>query len=292
MSAPLTSAPTVLARAAHALGTDPATAVLVRHHGTQVWHLPDAGAIVRVSSLRHRQAAERSVALTRWLRDRGVPVTEPFLERVLVDGESVATTWRYYPQPTNTHPTPADLGNVLATLHRAGPPPESITLPAAAPLSSLRSTLKKTTNLPPGVVAELSGRIDGLLDTYRTLDFPLGTGLIHGDAWLGNVLLDDGRPVLGDWDETVIGPRELDLANLWQGHRRFGRTRADMDAFSAAYGYDLSTWDGLDVLASIRDLHTLGSYIRAADRGDQPAQAQLSRRIATLDDPTASWTSR
>jgi aminoglycoside phosphotransferase (APT) family kinase protein len=274
------------------MGTDPTTAVLVRHHGTQVWHLPRSGAIVRVSGLRHRQAAERSVALTRWLHDLGVPVTEPLLERVLVDGASVATAWRYYPQPAEACPTPADLGHVLRTLHRAGPLPESITLPAAAPLSSLRRVLKKTAHLPPGLVADLLSRTDDLLDAYHELDFPLGVGLIHGDAWLGNVLFDGDRPVLGDWDETVIGPRELDLANLWQGHRRFGRTRADMDAFCTAYGYDVSTWEGLDILVRARDLHTLGSYIRAADRGDEAAQAQLSRRIATLDDPTASWTSR
>lgn len=36
------------------------------------------------------------------------------------------------------------------------------------------------------------------------LDWPLGTGLIHGDAWAGNLLSCPGRPpagaVLGDWD--------------------------------------------------------------------------------------------
>ncbi|MEU0489957.1 phosphotransferase [Nocardiopsis sp. NPDC006139] len=292
MSAPLTSAPAVLTEAAHTLGADPATAVLVRHHGTQVWHLPRAGAIVRVSGLRHHQAAERSVALTRWLHTRGVPVTEPLLDRVLITETSVATLWRYYPQPADTHPAPADLGVALTALHQAGPPPASIHLPAAAPLSSLRHTLNHTTTLATGVVTELSGRIDDLLDAYYELDFPLGVGLIHGDAWLGNILFDGDRPVLGDWDEAVLGPRVLDLANLWQGHRRFGRTRAEMDAFTAAYGYDLSSWPGLDVLIRIRDLHTLGSYVRAADRGDQAAQTQLTRRLATLDDPAASWTSR
>ncbi|MGW7488995.1 phosphotransferase family protein [Streptomyces sp. NPDC054786] len=83
------------------------------------------------------------------------------------------------------------------------------------------------------------GCSDELLDAYAHLDFPLGQGLVHGDAYPGKTLRDGSAATLGDWDEAAIGPRETDLANTFQGVR-FGRTPAQLRAFSDAYGYDLA----------------------------------------------------
>ncbi|MEU4348991.1 hypothetical protein [Streptomyces sp. NPDC023838] len=95
---------------------------------------------------------------------------------------------------------------------------------------------------------------------------------------------------LGDGDEAAFGPREIDLANTFQGVR-FGRTESELDSFSARYGYDIRTWDGLPGLCQIRDLHTFGSYIRRADRGQRAAAAQLTHRVDTLlrGDSRAQW---
>jgi hypothetical protein len=103
-------------------------------------------------------------------------------------------------------------------------------------------------------------------------------------------LWDGSTPRLGDWDEAAVGPREIDLANTFQGVR-FGRTNAELDDFSLRYGYDIRQWPGLPVLCRIRDLHTLGSFIRRADRGDKAAAKQLSYRIETLrdEDDGAQW---
>ncbi|MFE0179088.1 phosphotransferase family protein, partial [Streptomyces sp. NPDC059002] len=120
----------------------------------------------------------------------------------------------------------------------------------------------------------------------------LGHGLIHGDAYPGNTLWDDKDSLarLGDWDEAAYGPRELDLANTFQGVR-FGRTAAQLRAFSTAYGYDLTQWPGTATLVAIRDLHTLGSFVRQADRGDTEASAQLAFRLGSLQtgDAASSW---
>lgn len=293
MSAP-TAPPALLTAVAAHLDTPAADGTLVRHHGTQVWLLPRAHAIVRIMATAHTDAAQRALILTCWLHDQGLPVTEPLVDTLFVHQDQVATVWHYYPQPAEAAPSPVDLGHLLAQLHRLGPPPPSLrtTLPEFAPLAPLNATLDHTTTLPPELTADLKARTKDLLAAYAELTFPLGAGLIHGDAWLGNVLYNNqGTPILGDWDECAHGPRELDLANLWQG-RRFGRTPAELDAFSRAYGYDLSTWEGMDVLTRIRDLHTLGSYVRAADRGDTAARDQLLHRIATLDETTASWITR
>ncbi|MEU2135223.1 phosphotransferase [Streptomyces sp. NPDC018352] len=115
------------------------------------------------------------------------------------------------------------------------------------------------------------------------MDFPLGEGMLHGDAYPGNCLWDEATSTvrLGDWDEASTGPREVDLANTYQGVR-FGRTKSELLAFRDSYGYDIAAWPGLPVLTQIRDMHTLGSYIKRADRGDPQALQELEFRIGTL----------
>ena len=141
--------------------------------------------------------------------------------------------------------------------------------------------------------SRLARLVTVLLGEYERLDFPLGHGWIHGDAYPGNTLWDGDRALLADWDEVGTGPRELDLANTHQG-TRFGRPQAERAAFAAAYGYDLTAWPGFPVLREMRDLHTLGSYMRLADAGNERAAIELGWRLDTLkrDDAGAQWHAR
>ncbi|MGH3976025.1 MAG: phosphotransferase family protein, partial [Pseudonocardiaceae bacterium] len=150
-----------------------------------------------------------------------------------------------------------------------------------------------STFLPARDRGWLLARRAELLGEYEQLDFPLGSGWIHGDAYPGNTLWDGDRALLGDWDEVGTGPRELDLVNTHQG-ARFGRPQAERDAFNAAYGYDVTAWPGFPILREMRDLHTLGSYIRLAETGNEQAATQLSFRIDTLKrgQVNAPWNAR
>ncbi|MFE0177921.1 phosphotransferase enzyme family protein [Streptomyces sp. NPDC059002] len=266
----------------------------VRAHATSVYALPAARAVVRVSRADQHEHIARAVTLTRWLDDHGVPVTQPLdvPQPVTVHGFTVSF-WHHYPQPSDAPvPDPEHLARILRQVHALPPPP--CTLPTYEPLSSLRTTVRASTSLSPSDRAWLLDRTETLLATYAELDFPLGHGLIHGDAYPGNTLWDGKESLslarLGDWDEAAYGPRELDLANTFQGVR-FGRTPAQLRAFSAAYGYDLAQWPGTTTLVAIRDLHTLGSFVRRADRGDTEASAQLAYRLGSLQtgDAAASW---
>lgn len=62
---------------------------------------------------------------------------------------------------------------------------------------------------------------------------PDGTVLVHGDLWLGNLLVDDAQTriaALIDWTESHRGDAETDLAFLV---RTWGRRRLDPTAFEA-----------------------------------------------------------
>ncbi|MFF4605270.1 phosphotransferase enzyme family protein [Streptomyces sp. NPDC001339] len=261
----------------------------LRSHATSVYLLPDANVVVRVSRSGEHTPVQRAIALTRWLAGHDLKVTEPLdlPQPVDVNGY-VISAWRHYPQPDGPPPGPEHLGRLLNQLHQLPDPP--IELPAHRPHLSLRPAVQSSTVLSPSDREWILDRSADLLDAYAHLDFPLGQGVIHGDAYPGNTLWDRAAARLGDWDEAAIGPREVDLANTFQGVR-FGRTPTQLRAFSDAYGYDLADWPGLPVLTELRDLHTLGSFIRRADKGDLDATAQLAFRLDTLKyrDRTKSW---
>ena len=59
-------------------------------------------------------------------------------------------------------------------------------------------------------IEALSRRIDDVMDC-------LGSSrptLVHGEAYVNNILLREGRPVIVDWESAGAGPGEIDLATL------------------------------------------------------------------------------
>jgi aminoglycoside phosphotransferase (APT) family kinase protein len=261
----------------------------LHHHATSVFLVDAEDVVVRVSPISQQQNLATAVSLTRWLVANGFPATEPAdLPQPVAYEPYAVTFWQHYPQPAHGRPPTGRLGGLLRALHSLPAPP--VTLPQYQPLASLKTAVESSTYLASDQQTWLMERRHELLNAYGELEFPLGYGHIHGDAYPGNALWDGQGVRLGDWDEAAFGPREIDLANTFQGVR-FGRTSAELDDFSLQYGYDISQWPGLPVLVGIRDLHTLGSFIRRADRGDAAAANQLSHRLQTLinADDGAKW---
>ena len=61
----------------------------------------------------------------------------------------------------------------------------------------------------------------------------------HGDLWLSNLLVTDGRlSAVIDWGLTGAGDPACDLAIAWRGFGPAGRA-----AFRAAMPFDAGTWD-------------------------------------------------
>ena len=274
-------------------GLNASDAVSLHQHAATLYLFEADRVVLRLNSdTDDRARAHTVVQLTRWLTRQDFPSVAPAdIEQPLdVDGHTV-TFWRYYPQPDRPKPTADHLGTILRRLHPLPAPP--VQLSPYQPLKNLGDSVTASTSLPLEDRTWLLARRTELLEKYAQLDFPLGYGWIHGDAYPGNTLWDGDRALLGDWDEVGTGPRELDLVNTHQG-ARFGRSRAERDAFTRAYGYDVTAWPGFPVLREMRDLHTLGSYIRLADTGNEQAATQLRSRIATLKngDVNALWNAR
>jgi len=285
----------ILLAACEEAGLDARDARLLRAHSNSVWLLPRQRpqAVVRIGRSQHRGLRfQAALAVTRWLADHDIPVTEPLMDQAVEIDDAAVTVWRYYPQQDRGEPPMRDLGAILRRLHALPTPPlELHPYPPLAGLTTIVGSDAARQVLTPDDLTWLGDRAHELLDRYHGLESVLGVGFIHGDAYAGNCLWDGAeRVVLGDWDEASIGPREQDLILSCHDHLRFGASEDDLAQFFTAYGLDLNefrTWPAFDVLTSMRDLHTLTGYIRRAASTDTATARELHRRLRMLRNPAA-----
>jgi len=232
------------------------------------------------------------LAVARWLADRGFPAVRPADEitdqPIEWDGHAV-TFWRYV--PASGRPTTRQLGRVLRLLHREPVPPIALRR-LTDPLAEVRQAVEHRPEvLTPDQRAWLKDRIEELTCRWRDLETTGAPVLLHGDAWIDNLLrCQDGHVVLCDWDGVAIGPREWDLVHTYHGHRRFGLSAAEVDEFASAYGTDLRLWPGFSTLMEVRDMYAVGVHIRNAAR-DPFSRQELPRRLDSLTrgDGYARW---
>jgi hypothetical protein len=276
-----TAAASALRSSAERCGLDPRGARLIRLFATAVYHLPAADTAARIAPVTSPDTVARlapSIQVTRWLAGIGFPTVEPLpLDQPVVGGGCAVTFWRYLPQE-GPPPVPADLGRLLRRLHRLEAPP--VPLPAYQPLVAVRQAIESSHAINEGERAWLRNRCTQLLSAYGQLRSQLPPGMIHGDAYRGNLLCDGRRVVLADWDEVSTGPREIDLVPSLQGIR-FGLSEHERDAFITAYGNDIRTWDGYPVLREIRELSTMSALLREA-RANAVALHELHVRLRSL----------
>ena len=164
------------------------------------------------------------------------------------------------------------------------------------PLESLLATVDDvglSAVLSPAERAWIRERIEDVRGQIAGLDWPLGTGLIHGDAWAGNLLARLGKQpadvVLGDWDWVSIGPREIDLIPTWHAATRYGKGQSWVSDFVDRYGYDLAEWDGYPQLMAMRDLVQLSGPIRRARAGNRYESALRQRLDSLLAEDSVTW---
>jgi Ser/Thr protein kinase RdoA (MazF antagonist) len=231
------------------------------------------------------------LAVARWLADRGFPTVRPVDEipgQPIVYGDRAITFWRYV--RSRGRPTTQELGGVLRNLHREPVPPMGLRR-LTDPLSEVRHAVEHRAEvLTPGQRAWLRDRIEEL--TVRWGEMETGPPvLLHGDAWIDNLLrCQDGHVVLLDWDGVAVGPREWDLVHTYHGQRRFGLSADDVDEFARAYGSDLRLWPDYGTLMEVRDMYAVGIHIRNA-LGDSFSRQELPRRLDSLTrgDGHARW---
>ena len=278
--------------AAAAAGLTPEPAELIRLGTNAVLRLPDA-VVARVARDESwTTVAAREVAIATALHQSGVACVRPWpvAQPVIVQGHPV-TFWVEVSGPLQ-QPTLADLGDILRQLHDAEP---KVELPTLDPWGHMSQRIEQ---------APLSGAQRRILrdalawaqDEWSVVSFALDAGVIHGDAYLGNVVRgSDDSVLLLDFDSVCIGPREWDLTPTGLYATSLGWiTRAEYAAFVDAYGgFDVTQSSAFGVLARMRELRmTAWLAMHAAE--SEVVAAEVSHRVACIADPQLPrrWSAR
>lgn len=269
----------LIRQASDELGLDHTEASLLRGHTNAVVHL---GSVVLKIARKGSSfpAVERTVALVRWLQDRGfptVPLHSGTRQPLRLRGEALATVWNYLPQPAQPL-TAADLAGPLAALHRLDTPPISIR--ELDNIRAIRRSLTGARTLCADDRDFLSRRVDGLEQSLSRVGYVLPRSLVQGDPQHRNALHDteNRRTVLCDWDTVAMGRPEWDLVTVEIHCRRFGYGPHHYTDFADAYGIDITTWPGYPVLRDIRELRMIATNARKSHH-TPGSMAEVRRRI-------------
>jgi Ser/Thr protein kinase RdoA (MazF antagonist) len=275
------SARSALQAACAVVGLDPAGAELIRIGENGVYRLRSGPVVARVGrSAADLPDAEQQLAVSRWLRAQQVPAVRGWdvPQPVTVSGR-VVTFWESAAEDIR-YGTTRDLGLILRRLHQLPVPAE----PALAVLDAFGATRRRIERVP---VSEQDRRYlrelcRALSTAYESLPYAGPPVVLHGDANVGNLILDrHGHPLLSDLDSFCVGPVEWDLVLTGMFYRRFGwHTEQEYRDFVTGYGRDVTEWPGFDVLADVREL-LMVTWL-AQNAHDRHAAAELAKRLDTL----------
>ncbi|WP_280273808.1 phosphotransferase family protein [Nocardia wallacei] len=264
-----------------AAGVDPADAELLRHAENVIYRLR-GDVVVRISRPGQQAAAVREVMVAQWLEASGVDAVQvvPGIEQpVDVDGRAV-TFWREL--PPHHHGTPAQVAGALKKLHSLRPP-TAFDLGMVAPFVRLEERIDGANFLPDDDRHWMREHLAELRQRWDELPNGLPWCVIHGDAWVGNVVAaDDGRVILLDLERTSFGPPEWDLVHTAIKWRSFGWISAKQyREFCDVYGYDVTRWEGFELLRDIREFRMTTMAVQIAS-SDSDWRAQARHRITCI----------
>lgn len=271
-----------LSEACRGVGLDSTGAELIRIGSNAVYRL-QGRVIVRIAtSTAAAENARKQVAVANWLAEheypavRALPVDQP----VEVDGR-VATFWESVSERT-LFASIGQVADLIRRLHEL-PPPTTLALPPTRPFEHAWDRLGQVVGLPESDVEFMTERLRKLSNQYGSLEFALPPGPIHGDANVGNVIMDrDGRPVLSDLDGFATGPREWDLVQTALFFERFGwHTEEEYRTFVEVYGFDLLEWPGYAVLADAREV-MMTLWLASTGNGGERAVGESRKRIDAM----------
>lgn len=283
----------ILETACARAGLDSSGAAIVRLGENAIFRLP-AEVIVRIARPGQFAAASREVAVARWMQSADIPavqVAEPDDQPIDVDGRAV-TFWRVLPPHENGKPVQVALA--LRRLHDAQPPSD-LDLGTIAPFVRLSDRIDRATTIAESDRSWLHDYLDDLQQRWSGRPAGLPECVVHGDAWVGNVVATElGDVVFLDLERTSIGPPEWDLVHTAIKRSSFGWIGDDdYRAFAEEYGHDVTLWDGFELLRDIREFRMTCMALQVATENPD-AKEQAALRIECLRGthgprPWAGW---
>ncbi|SCL28622.1 Phosphotransferase enzyme family protein [Micromonospora nigra] len=263
------------------LGVPSQGAQLLRLTNNAVFALPRQGIVIRIGRT-HRlsERVTKVVQLGRWFEKIDAPTIRlaPGVEQPIEVGNLAASVWAYVP-PRSPAPTVQELGSVLREFHALDVPP--LALPRWDPISDARRRLVDAEGLNGRDRNYLADWCDRLETRVEALAERATGQLVHGDAYVGNLLRDpSGRAVLCDFDATCVGPWQVDLVAVAVGEARFGVANGHR-ALAAAYGSDVTTDPSWPLLREARELKMIVAAVPLL-AGSPAVAAEFATRLRSV----------
>jgi aminoglycoside phosphotransferase (APT) family kinase protein len=268
---------------------DPTDAELIRIGSNVVYRLRGQ-VIARIAkAASSAESAHKQAAVARWLKALGYPATRAKdVEQPVTAEGHIATFWESVSERED-YASISQVADLIRRLHELKAP-DALALPQIRPFDKAHSAVALVAGLPTSDVDCLSALLMDLHSQYDELAFALPPGPIHGDANVGNVILDRrGEAVLIDLDNFCTGPREWDLVQTALFYERFGwHTAEEYRTFVEVYGFDIMSWPGYPVLADTREvmmtlwLGRKGVRVRALHR--KPARESKPSGVVRADE--------
>jgi aminoglycoside phosphotransferase (APT) family kinase protein len=253
---------------------------LIRAGENHIYRLGD-GVVGRVARPGEAASVERETTVARWLNANGIPAIRPIdVDQPILVGERAVTFWEELPPHRNGDVT--QVATVLKKLH-ALPVPDQLQHLKLTPFVRLRERISDAHLISADDRTWLLGHLSVLEQRWASRTTGAPECVIHGDAWAGNVVHAEGLgATLLDLERCSVGPPEWDLTSTAVRYTTFGTMDAEeYEQFCAAYGQDVTRWDGYETMRDIRELRvTCYAVQRAHDDTRLAQEAQL--RIACL----------
>ncbi|MFI5781233.1 phosphotransferase [Nocardia sp. NPDC051570] len=274
---PTSTLRTVLENACAQVGFDATDATPLRVGENAIYRLQD-GVIARIARPGQQAAARREVEVARWLEASHVPAVRTIAgidQPAIVDDRAV-TFW--HELPPHHHGSPSQVAHALRQLHNL-PRPTSFDLGVVAPFVRLDQRIESALFLTDRDRVWMREHLDELRSRWDKLPDGLPWCVIHGDAWVGNVVAaDDGTVLFLDLERTSFGPPEWDLVHTAIKHSSFAWiTAEDYRSFCEVYGHDVTAWAGFELLRDIREFRMTCMAAQSATTNDADRDQALHR---------------
>ena len=262
-------------------GLEPAGAEVLRRGENVIYRLPTA-VIVRISRSGQLAAAQREVQVARWLEVSGVAAVRVVsdIEQPITVADRPVTFWREL--PPHRDGTSAEVAAALRKLHLL-PLPTEFDPGKLDPFVRLDDRIAAASTISPDDRDWMHRHLIELRQRWADVPTGLPWCLIHGDAWVGNIVATDrGEIVLLDLERSSIGPPEWDTVHTAIKYQTLGEiTAEEYEKFCEIYCSDVMEWPGYELLRDLREFRMTTMAAQAAVHipADRP---QADHRIACL----------
>jgi aminoglycoside phosphotransferase len=278
-----------LVEACDAVGLAADGAELIRLSENAIYRLRDAPVVARIARIvRYLPTVRREVAVARWLALASLPAARVVesVDQALVVGKRVVTFWELI-ENAEPEPSVAELGAALRRLHEL-PVPDELDLPRQTPLGRALERIDVATSLDDADRSFLRSRALELDAAFAELRFTLPPAALHGDAHTWNLMRDPtGTIRLIDFEAFAYGPPECDLSVTATEYGVFHDDFPDpYDKFADAYGFDVTAWDGFEVLRLVNEVKMTTWLMQNVNESPEIA-GEFRNRLDNLRNPDA-----